>query len=123
MDYIYKEMTNNEISFEVNDNIGPCIPAPGPRGYRKMTVHMIFDVILDAGFTFKARIVEYIHKVDTSPSMTYASVVSQEIVIILLLLAVLNSLDVQYTGVPNAYLNANIKERVYFYDGEEFGKD
>ena len=46
--------------------------------------------------------------------MAYASVVSQEIVIILLLLAVLDSLDVQYTGVPNAYLNANLKERVYF---------
>ena len=107
-------MRNNAVAFEIHYNIGPYIPEAAPIGYRKMTVHMIFDVILDAGFTFKARIVEYIHKVDTSPFMTYASVVSQEIVIILLLLAVLDSLNVQYTGVPNAYLNANLKERVYF---------
>ena len=102
MDYIYKEMTNNEISFEVNDNIGPCIPAPGPRGYRKMTVHTIFDVKLDIGLNRKARLIAYGHRMDNPISIKYASGVSIESVRILLLLADTNGLDVKYADVQNA---------------------
>ena len=33
---------------------------------------MIFDVMLDSGFTSKARFVTDVYKVDTPPSMVYA---------------------------------------------------
>ena len=39
-----------------------------------MTVHMIFDVKLDVGFTLKAMPGADGHKVDTPTSMTYDSV-------------------------------------------------
>ena len=54
--------------------------------------------------------------------MTYASIVSRYSVIILILLANLNVLDVQCAYVQNYYINANPKERVQFYDGKDFEK-
>ena len=54
--------------------------------------------------------------------MTHASFVSRYSVIIVLLLAALNRLDIQCADVQNSYLNANPKERVYLYAEREFGK-
>ena len=88
-----------------------------------MTVHMIFEVKLDAGFTHKERLVADVHNIDTPTSMTYASVASRDSVVIVLLIAALNVLDFQCADVQNAHLSANTKERVYFYNGEGFGKD
>ena len=65
-------MTKNTISFDINENIGPCIPAMATRGYIQMAVHTIFDVKLDAGLTCKAMLVADGHKVDTPPSTKYA---------------------------------------------------
>ena len=87
-----------------------------------MTVHVIFNVKLDAGSTRKARLVSYGHNLDTPTSMTYDSAVYRYIVRILLILAALNGLDVQCAYGHNAYLNTNPKEPIYFYAGEEFGK-
>ena len=84
---------------------------------------MIFDVKLNAGFNQKARLVADGHKQDAPDSMTYLSVVSRDGVIIVLTLAALNNVYLQTADVQNAYLNANPKERVYFYAGTEFGKD
>ena len=102
MDSIEKGMTNNAIVFDIHDNIGPCILDTSPIGYRKMTFHMIFYVKLDAGFTRKARIVADGHKVNTPPSMKYASFVLWESVIILFLITDLNGLGGQWSGVQNA---------------------
>ena len=57
-------MNNNSIAFDIHENIGPCIPATVPRGYRNMTVHMIFDVKSDAGFILKERLFVDGHKLD-----------------------------------------------------------
>ena len=114
MDSVDKKTRKNAKNFEINDNIGPCILETAPRGYRKMTAHTIFDVKLDAGFTRKERLVTYGHKVDTTPSMKYGSVLSRYIVKMLLLLAALNGFDVQFSGVQNTYLNTNPEEHVYF---------
>ena len=84
---------------------------------------MIFDVKLYASFTRKVRLAADEHKEDAPYSMTYSSVVSCDRVIIMLTLVALNKLDLQTANVQNAYLNANSKERIYFYAGTEFGKD
>ena len=84
---------------------------------------MIFNVKLNAGFTWKSRLVAEGHKQDAPDSITYLSVVSCDRVIIMLTLVALNKLDLQTANVQNAYLNANSKERIYFYAGTEFGKD
>ena len=71
---------------------------------------MIFGVKLDAGFTWKERIVADGHEVYTPTSMTYAYVVSTDSIIIAPLIDDINGLDVQYTYVQNAYLNTTPKE-------------
>ena len=48
---------------------------------------------------------------------------SRERVIIVIILDSLNGLDFQCADVQNTYPNATPKEHVYFYAGEEFGKD
>ena len=94
-----------------------------PRGYKQVLAHIIFDVKLDYRFTREARFVSDGHKVDTSPSTTYASVVPRYSLGIILISDDLNVLEVQCTGVQKAYLNDKPKERVLLYSGENFGKD
>jgi hypothetical protein len=65
-----------------------------PRGYNKIPCHMIFDVKM-ADFTRKARLVAGGHLTDTPSAMTYASVVSCEMVRIALTKVALNSLDIK----------------------------
>ena len=84
---------------------------------------MIFNVKLNAGFTWKSRLVAEGHKQDAPDSITYLSVVSCDSVIIMLTLAALNRVDLQTADVYNAYLNNKSKERVYFYAGTQFVKD
>ena len=60
-----------------------------------MASHMIFGVKLENGFLRKARFVADGHKVDTPPTMMYASVVSSDSVRIVLMLKALNGLDVK----------------------------
>ena len=66
-----------------------------------MTVHVIFAMKLDAGITCKAIIFPYGHKLDTPPYKKYAYFVSMYSVIIVLLFATLNGLDVQCADVQN----------------------
>ena len=112
MDSVDKEMRNNVLDFDIHDNIGPCIPVTVQKEYRKMTFHMILYVKLDAVSTRKARLVVDGHKVVTPPSMKYSHVVSIYSVIIILLLAALNFLDLQCSNVKNTYLSAHPKELV-----------
>ena len=115
-DAMTRERTNTQCTFNVLDE-----GAPPPRGFQKITCHMIFDVKLDAGFTRKARYVADGHKAAAPDVMTYASVVSRDSVRIVLTLAALNGLDLQCGDVKNAYLNAKPKENCYFIAGVEFG--
>jgi hypothetical protein len=82
-DAIQKEMTNNAVAFqflEPQDNV--------PYGYKKITLHMVFDVKMD--FTRKARLVAGGHLTDPPASITYSSVVSRDSVRIMFLVAALN---------------------------------
>ena len=40
--------------------------------------HIIFDVKLESGFTYKARFIEDSHKLDIPPLMEYESVISRD---------------------------------------------
>jgi len=113
-DAIQKEMTNNAVAFqflEPQDNV--------PHGYKKITLHMVFDVKMD--FTRKARLVAGGHLTDPPASITYSSVVSRDSVRIMFLVAALNDLQVLAADIGNAYLNAPNRERVYAIAGKEFG--
>ena len=54
--------------------------------------------------------------------MSYSSVVSQDSVRIMFLIAALNDLDIEMCDNGNAYLNAETGERVWFTAGNEWGK-
>jgi hypothetical protein len=83
---------------------------------------MIFDVKLD--FTCKTRLVAGGHVTDPpAPIITYASVVSRELVRIALLIAALNSLEVMGADIGNAYLTAPTTEKVWTVLGAEWGAD
>ena len=81
---------------------------------------MIFDIKLDTRFTQKERSVAYRQKVDTPSYMTYTSILLRYGVRIVLMLASLNVLCVKCDEVQNAYLDTIPKERVWFWDGQEF---
>ena len=53
--------------------------------------------------------------------MTYASVLSRDIVCIVLMLSASNGCDVKFFDIQKTYLNANPKERVWFLSGQYFG--
>ena len=83
-----------------------------PVGYTEITCHLIFDVKMDP--TRKARYVVGGHLNDPPSSLTYASVVSHKTVRIAFLIAALNDLRILAGDIQNAYLNAHLKERIYF---------
>ena len=74
-----------------------------------MTAHIIFDFNMDTGFARKARFIAEGGKIDTSPLVTYTSVVSINNVWTVLMLAALDVLDVRCAEIQNAYLNAKPK--------------
>ena len=70
---------------------------------------MIFNVKLNAGFTWKSRLVAEGHKQDAPDSMNYSSVVYCDSVRIMLTLVTLNGLELQTANVQNTYLNSKPK--------------
>jgi hypothetical protein len=83
---------------------------------------MIFDVRMEY-FRRKARFVAGGHTTDTPNTITYASVVSRELVRVALTLEALNDLDVKMADIENSYLTAPITEKVWTVLGPEFGDD
>ena len=63
--------------------------------------YMIFDANLSAGFTCKSGFVTDRHKFYIPPFMTYQSVVSMDIVKIVLILEAVNGSDVKCSGDQN----------------------
>ena len=98
-DAIKKEMFNVGIAFEILED-----DEPTPKGWRKVTGHIVFDVKMD--FTRKARWVLDGHKTADPEGSTYAGVVSRETVRIAFMYAALNGLDICTADIRNAYLQA-----------------
>jgi hypothetical protein len=92
-----------------------------PIGYKKIDVHMIFDVKSD--LTRKARLVAGGHQIDPPKESTYSSIVSRDSVRIAFILAALNGPDVLAGDIQNTYLNAGTKEKVYTIAGPAFGSN
>ena len=114
-DAICEEMANVRVAFEEQEN--------APASYKKIGVHMIFDVKLGENYRRKARLVADGHRTEAPSSITYSSVVSRDSVRIALLIAALNDLDVLACDIQNAYLTAPCREKVYIIAGPEFGSD
>lgn len=112
-DAIQKELKNVQTAFKFLSDDEPI-----PIGYNKIPCHMIFDIMMD--FTRKAHFVASGHKIDPPNSLTYSSVVSRDSVRIAFLLAALNGLDILAADIGNAYINADVREQVYFIAGDEF---
>ena len=88
-----------------------------PVGYKEITCHLIFYVKM--GLTRKARYVAGGHIANPPSYMTYVSVVSRDSVRLAFLIAALIFLDILAGYIQNTYLNAPIKEKLFFYAGDE----
>ena len=73
-----------------------------PIGWRKVTVHLVFDVKMD--FTSKARWVLDSHNTSTPIGSMYAGVVSRDSFSIALTYATLNDLDICAAEIRNSDL-------------------
>ena len=75
--------------------------------YQEITCHVIFDVNMD--FTRKSIFMVDGSKTEAPVALTYSIVVSRDSVLLSLLIAELNDLDVMACDIGNAYLNAPFK--------------
>jgi hypothetical protein len=115
----------NKLEFDQLDDyhtfqdIGHSKTATPPSGYKKIRVHLVFDVKHDG--RHKVRCVADGHLTDIPLDSVYSGVVSLRGLRMMLFLAELNQLDVWATDVGNAYLEAETKEKIYIIAGSEFG--
>ena len=79
---------------------------------------MVYDVKME-NFRQKARFVAGGHMTEVPATITYASVVSHELVHIALTLAALNGLEVKTADIENAYLTAPVDEKIWCTLGPE----
>ena len=91
-----------------------------PDGYKKIRVHLVFDVKHDG--RHKARLVADGHLTDIPLDSVYSGVVSLQGFRLVLFLAELNQLELWATDIGNAYLEAQTSEKVYIIAGPEFGE-
>ena len=91
-----------------------------PPGYKKISVHLVFDVKHDG--RHKARQVADGHLTDVPIKSVYSGVISLRWhSTMLLFIAELNNLQCYGTDIGNAYLKAKTKEKLYIMAGPEFG--
>ena len=74
--------------------------------HQEIGLRMIFDIKLGGKFRRKARMVAGGNTTKTPSSVTYRSVVSQDLVQMILMIEELNDLDLQAAVIKNAYLTA-----------------
>ena len=67
--------------------------------HQEIGMHMIFDIKLGENFWRKARMVDGGHTKNTPSSFTYSSVVSRDLVRMILMIVVLNDLDLQAADI------------------------
>ena len=76
-------------------------------GYQKIRCHFVFDIKMGENFWWKARLVANVNETETPPTLMYSSIVSQDSVLIALLIAALNNLNILSCDIQNAYLTAD----------------
>ena len=82
-----------------------------------------FDIKLGENFQPKSIMVSGGHTTNTPSSVTYSSVVLQDLVRIGIMVEVLNSLDLRADDIENSYLTAPCHENIWTRAGPEFGID
>jgi Reverse transcriptase (RNA-dependent DNA polymerase) len=113
------ELTKIE-DFDTFIDKGRHLKVKSPVGYKKIRVHLIFDVKHDG--RHKARLVADGHPTDIPLESVYSGVVSLRGFRIVLFLAELNQLELWTTDIGNAHLEAFTSEKVYIIAGLEFGE-
>ena len=91
----------------------PNLPPEKLIGYQEIRLHMIFDIKLGKNFQCKARMVTGGHTTKTPSPVTYISMVSRDSVILMIMVAVLNDLDLQAVDIKNSYINASCRENIW----------
>jgi hypothetical protein len=91
-----------------------------PEGYKKIRVHLVFDVKHDG--RHKSRLVADGHLTEVPAESVYSGVVSLRGLRMMIFLAELNQMETWATDIGNAYLEAETKEKVYIIAGPEFGE-
>ena len=82
-------------------------------GYQEIGMHMIFDINLGEDFWRKARMVAGGHTTKTLSSVTYSSVVSRDLVWMIIMIAALNDIDLQAADIENTYLTDPCREKIW----------
>jgi hypothetical protein len=116
-DAITKELKGVCIAFKFLDPSDP-----DSVGYQKICCHMVFDIKME-DFCQKARCVAGGHVTKAPVTITYTSVATRESVQLVLMIAALNDLKVKTRDVLNAYITAQVTERVWMTLGPEWGPD
>ena len=105
--------------YDTFQDLGPKDQATVPMGYKKIRMHLVFDVKHDG--RHKARLVADGHLTQVPLDSVYSGVVSLRGIRMILFLAELNDMECWATDVGNAYLEAETCEKVYIEAGHEFG--
>ncbi|KAG7338517.1 reverse transcriptase RNA-dependent DNA polymerase [Nitzschia inconspicua] len=100
------------------ENLGHKDKVSAPKGYKKIRVHLVFDVKHDG--RFKAWLVADGHLTDAPLESVYSGVVSMRGFRMVMFLAELNDLAFWSTDVGNTYLESYTTEKVYIIAGPEF---
>ena len=106
--------------YETFKSLGHKSRAKVPGGYKKIRVHLIFDVKHDG--RHKARLVADGHLTEIPTESVYSGVVSLRSFRLVTFAAELNGLSFWATDIGNAYLEAYTSERVCIEAGPEFGE-
>jgi Reverse transcriptase (RNA-dependent DNA polymerase) len=107
--------------YQTFKDLGHCKDASPPPGYKKIRVHLVFDVKKHDG-RHKVRVVADGHLTDIPLDSVYSGVVSLRGLRIMIFLAEPNELEVWSTDIGNGYLEAHTQEKLYTIAGPEFGK-
>ena len=118
-DAICEEIRNVRPVFEKWDKNESEIPV----GYQEIKYHLIFDIKMGENFCRKAHFVAGGRTTEVPSTLTYASVVSRDSVLIALTIAALNDLKVVACDIQNAYHTADCREKIYTRGGPEFGSE
>ena len=93
------------------------------KGSKEIKKHLIFGINMYRKFTCKAMFMSGGHMSDTPSSLTYSTVITYDLVHIVLLILKLNELEVENVDIINTYLNIPTREKDWIVVGSEFGSN
>ena len=79
-------------------------------GFKKLNFHLLFEVKLNENFRRKARFVADGHRTKAPKSLSYSTVVSHDLVRIIVILAALNNLQVISCGIEHLYIDTTCRK-------------